>query len=237
MTPEHASERAAGRYALAVAGGLALAVVLVPLSLVVRAAWPPLVDADEAVTAAAERAVSASPALLAAARAVTVLGDARLLWLATLVLAAVLYARGHRRSAAFLVAVRFGAQVLSSGLKLAVDRARPVFDTPVDTALGASFPSGHSLGAAAVWTALAVLVLPAVRPARRPWLLAGAVLVAVLVAASRVLLGVHYVSDVVGGVLLGTGWTALCAAVLVRWQVEQGREVHRVADAVEREQP
>jgi membrane-associated phospholipid phosphatase len=55
----------------------------------------------------------------------------------------------------------------------------------------------------------------------------------VLVAASRVLLGVHYVSDVVGGLLLGLGWTALCAAVLVRWRVETGGRVDHVADAID----
>jgi undecaprenyl-diphosphatase len=48
-----------------------------------------------------------------------------------------------------------------------------------------------------------------------------------------VLLGVHYVSDVVGGLLLGTGWTAACAAVLVAWRSEQGRPVRRVSDAVD----
>ena len=48
---------------------------------------------------------------------------------------------------------------------------------------------------------------------------------AVLVAASRVLLGVHYLSDVTGGLLLGLGWATLCTAVFVAERSERGREV------------
>jgi membrane-associated phospholipid phosphatase len=225
-----AAERAAGRLLLVLGGSLALLVAAVPLALLVRAAWPPLVDLDTGAVRAAESAVDRSPALLLAARAATLVGDPLLLWLLVVVVAAVLWRRGARRTALFLLAVRLGAQLLSSGLKLLVDRARPVFDQPVDAALGASFPSGHSLGAAAVWTALAVVLLPRVR--RRALLLLGAVLVAATVAASRVLLGVHYPSDVVAGLLMGAGWTAVCAAVLVAWRVEEGRPVRRVSDAV-----
>jgi membrane-associated phospholipid phosphatase len=227
-----ASERAAERLALAVAGALAVVVVAVPLAVLVRLAWPPLVDTDDAFTAAAERAVSSSPGLLAAARVVTLLGDPPLLTLVTVALAGVLWIRGHARLAVFLVAVRLGAQVLSTGMKLAVDRARPVFDVPVDTGLGGSFPSGHSIAAASMWTALAVVALPLVRSGRRRYLMGAALGVAVLVATSRVLLGVHYVSDVVGGLLVGCGWTALCVALLVRWRAEEGVAVEMVTDAV-----
>lgn len=227
-----AAERAGGRLLLALAGSLAIALVSVPLALLVRREWPPLVDADRAVSQAAERAVASSDALLLAARAVTLLGDPVLLWLAVLVVAGLLARRGHGRLALFLLAVRLGAQVLSSGLKAAVDRARPVFEAPVDSALGASFPSGHSLASAAVWTGLAVLALPWASHRRDRLLLAGALLVAALVAASRVLLGVHYPSDVVGGLLMGTGWTALCVAVFVRQRAERGDRVDPLHEGV-----
>lgn len=224
-------DRAVGRLAIALLGALALVLAAVPLALLVRDAWPPLVELDRAAVRAAESAVSGSPALLLTARATTLLGDPTLLWVLVLVLSVLLWRRGARRLVLFLLAVRAGAQLLSTGLKVVVDRARPVFDEPVDTALGAAFPSGHALGSAAVWTALAVLALPWVRRALP--LLAGALLVAAAVAASRVLLGVHYVSDVVGGALMGLGWTAVCAAVLVAWRAEDGGRAHPAHDGLD----
>lgn len=217
------------------AGAVALAVALVPLALLVRAEWPPLVDLDQAATDAAEDAVQSSGALLAAARAVTLLGDPGLVTAASLLLAAVLAARGHARLALLVVAVRAGTQVLSTSLKAALDRARPVFDVPVDAAAGGSWPSGHTIAAAGFWTVLAVLALPHVRQSRRAAVLAGGVAVAALVGVSRVLLGVHHLSDVVGGLLLGVGWTAVCTAVLVRHAVEEGERVDTVSAAVEDE--
>ena len=233
MTSEQrAAERAGRRLVVALAGALAIVVVAVPLGVLVRAAYPPLVEADRAVTRVAERAVAGSEPLLLLARAVTLLGDPVLLTLAAAVLAAVLARRGHGRLALYVVVARLGTVLLSSGLKLAVDRSRPVFDEPVATALGASFPSGHALGATGFWVTTAVLLQPYVR--RDRLLLGGAVLVAVLVAASRVLLGVHYVSDVTAGVLIGLGWATLCTAVFAAWRYDEGRPVDVAEEGIGR---
>jgi undecaprenyl-diphosphatase len=183
---------------------------------------------DVRVTGAAERAVADSDLLLRLAQGTTLLGEPLLLTAAAAVLAAVLARQGRRRLALYVVAARVGALVLSSGLKLAVDRSRPVFDEPVATALGGSFPSGHALGSAAFWTTTAVVLAPSVRRPRL--LLAGAVVVALLVAASRVLLGVHYLTDVTGGLLLGLGWAAVLTAVFTAWRAD---ERHGPVDPVE----
>lgn len=217
-TQRAAAERAGARLALGLVGALVVVVATVPLAVLIRADSPGLVEADLDLSRAAEGATRSSGLLLTAARAVTLLGEPALLTVAAAALAVVLYRRGHRRLAAFVLVARVGAMVLSTGLKLAVDRARPVFDEPIATALGASFPSGHALGAAAFYASLAVLLLPHAR--RRSF--AAAAVVAVAVAASRVLLGVHFPSDVTAGLLIGWGWIALCTAVFAVWRREEG---------------
>jgi undecaprenyl-diphosphatase len=110
----------------------------------------------------------------------------------------------------FLVAVTVGQTLMSTGIKELLDRVRPTAN-PIAHTLGPSFPSGHTTGAAACFAAFA-LVLGRGRSRNVQSLLAGAaVFVAVAVAASRVLLGVHWLSDVVGGLALGWAWFALCS--------------------------
>jgi undecaprenyl-diphosphatase len=222
-----AAQRAGRRLALGLLGALGVLVSAVPLAVLVRSEHPSLVRMDERFSAAAERATAGSELLRVIAQAVTLLGDPVLLTAVALLLAAWLHRRGARRLALYVVVARVGATLLSAGLKLAVDRARPVFDEPIATALGASFPSGHALGSAAFYATCAVLLQP--YTGRDRLLLSGAVLVSALVAVSRVLLGVHYPSDVGAGLLIGLGWAALCTAVFAAWRSDEGRPVD-VAD-------
>ncbi len=228
-----AATRAGGRLALSGAGLVVLALVVGPLGLLVHDRWGPLVRFDERVTRAAEHAVDTVPGLLVAARTVTYLGDPQLLTAGVVVAAVALFAAGRRRSALYLLVVRLGSQLLSTLIKSAVGRARPRFTSPVATAFGLSFPSGHALGSSAVWLAVAVVVLPLV-PFRR-LLVAGAVGIALLVSASRVLLGVHYLSDVTAGFLLGTGWTIACTYVFALWRRDEGRPVEPYEEGLEPE--
>jgi undecaprenyl-diphosphatase len=110
----------------------------------------------------------------------------------------------------FLIAVAIGQTLLSTGIKELVDRVRPTAN-PIAHTLGPSFPSGHTTGAAACFAAFA-LVLGRGRSRNVQSVLAGAaVFVAIAVAASRVLLSVHWLSDVVAGLALGWGWFAACS--------------------------
>jgi undecaprenyl-diphosphatase len=112
--------------------------------------------------------------------------------------------RDRRREAVFVVLAITLAAAVESIVKAAVGRARPVFAHPLSHAAGASFPSGHAITSFVAFGLLALLVP---RRARLPAAL-GAVALSALVGFSRIALGVHYVSDVLGAWLLG-------AAVLV----------------------
>lgn len=91
-------------------------------------------------------------------------------------------------------------------LKYVVQRTRPVVEHAVSHAPGYSFPSGHAANAAAAATAVSVMVWPLLRTGSLKALSSGlAAGVVVLTALDRVFLGVHFPSDVVAGILLGSG--------------------------------
>jgi membrane-associated phospholipid phosphatase len=144
------------------------------------------------------------------AKVVTHLGDPLVVTGLTVLVAVVLWFRRDRRLALFVVATRLAAIVVDALLKAVVHRPRPALPHPLAHAHGYSFPSGHALGSAAFWGSIALV--GHAKSLSRPVAIAVAVVVPVLVAATRVLLGVHYVTDVVGGLLLG--WA--CAAVAWR---------------------
>ena len=118
--------------------------------------------------------------------------------------------RRSRWSFLFVLAVLGGEEAVMLAVKGLVGRVRPTL-TPEAATLGPSFPSGHSATAAAFYAA-AALVLGRTLPGRpRHLLIAVAVAIAVAVGASRALLDLHWLSDVIGGLALGWGWFALCA--------------------------
>lgn len=115
----------------------------------------------------------------------------------------------------FLLAAILGDKLITEILKHLVDRARPTLEAVAAT-LGPSFPSGHSSTAAASWAAFALVA--GQWWGRRAWpLLAGlAVGIPVGVALSRVLLDVHWLTDVIAGLALGWAWFAACAIAFAR---------------------
>ncbi len=210
MTPQPAAvatrpgrrQRLVRATALAAALGLPFAV----LAFVVRAQVTPVLAVDEAVIRAATDVTRADPALR---RALVLWQDVlRPGWVNATVALVCLWAwRRHgmrtRATWAFVtVLVAWGLQALA---KLVVQRARPVVEDAVAHAPGYSFPSGHAANTASAGTVLVILLWPLLRTRGRAALCAGVGLVVVLTALDRVYLGVHYPSDVVAGVLFGTG--------------------------------
>lgn len=99
-------------------------------------------------------------------------------------------------------------------LKETFGRVRPDFDLGGARLTSLSYPSGHSSGIAALVTVALLLAWPVLRPAARRWWLALGAAAVVLVGLTRMWLGVHFLSDVLGGWALGTGWALLVAAAL-----------------------
>jgi membrane-associated phospholipid phosphatase len=128
---------------------------------------------------------------------------------------------------AFFLGTLIGALGLDDVIKSLVGRPRPVLGRLVH-ATGSSFPSGHALAATAMFGALAYVLARRSRPFSKTLIWGGALLLSSLVAASRVYLGVHWLTDVVGGMLLGAFWVALTFTVvrLTRGQ-DKLREVGR----------
>lgn len=142
--------------------------------------------------------------------ALTHLGDPPLLWAVGAVVAAALLLRRHRGLAVLWVAVLLGNGILTRGLKTFFVRARPLIDGLPGPAHGYSFPSGHSSASMVAYGMLAVL---AWRLAPRHWRWPAAVaagVVVLAVACSRVVLQVHFASDVFAGLCSGLAWMLLC---------------------------
>jgi membrane-associated phospholipid phosphatase len=129
----------------------------------------------------------------------------------------------------FLLVVVAGNGFITTTIKHLADRVRPSFNPAAET-LGPSFPSGHSATAAAFWAA-AALVLGRGRPRLTRALLAGgAVAIAVAVAGSRVLLDVHWLSDVIAGLALGWAWFAAASVAFGGRILRFGATAERAGD-------
>ena len=221
---------------LTTASALAL-LGLVPFALIaalVAGGWPPLHDLDRAVTDSLHTWALGHPHWTEANKWWTNIFDPMPLRAAALVLVIWLLRRRAKRLALWAATAMTVGGVLGALLKLLVGRHRPDLLEPVARATGYSFPSGHALNAALTAGVFVLVLLPVARGAMR-WVLWGAAIaVTVLTGLSRIVLGVHWTSDVVAGWLLGIAVVAVTAAAFPRLRpervVEEGLEPE-LADA------
>src|SRR5215467_9536829 len=178
---------------------------LAPLAIVTAAAFllALLESADHGAAARLNSLVAGHSTIVSIVKAVTWLGSGGVLWTLIGAAAIVLALRRRWRLAAYLLVTGAGVLVLDPVLKALVGRLRPVVAHPIAHGNGDSFPSGHALGSIVCYGALFLVFLPAARGKWRRVFTAVIVLLIVVIGISRLLLGVHYLSDVLGAWVLG----------------------------------
>ncbi|MGM0412552.1 MAG: VTT domain-containing protein [Pseudomonadota bacterium] len=208
LDPDHPEARSLGTLAL-----LALAAAAAFLVIQVAAlASAPLQELDELVFHALQGL--RTPAADIAMAGVTRLGSLATLGPVVALTGLWLLLRGHGRAAGYLIAGAVVVPLLAFALKAATDIARPI---PGELALAsAAFPSGHTAGAAVVYGFLAVLAAARLGPVGRRTLYATVAVPILLVALSRLYLGLHWLSDILGGLALALAWITAAGLIYRR---------------------
>ncbi|WP_420468319.1 phosphatase PAP2 family protein [Panacagrimonas sp.] len=167
---------------------------------------------------AAELAASASPELLQGFARITRLADVEVQTVICIGVAALLLWRRRRLLAVTWIAAVAGNGLMTRLLKWIFARDRPLHDHGVALAHGYSFPSGHASGAMAVYGMLAYLLIRATPGLWHVPIALSTAAVVLSVGYSRVVLQVHYFSDVLAGFVVAAGWLVVCiaAARLIR---------------------
>jgi membrane-associated phospholipid phosphatase len=229
-SPATSTARFGARAALAAA---ALALVAVPFGLtllLVEDRWAPLLRADVGARDGLHAYALTHAGFVEAMQLISDSGSA-LAWQVVLAVVVIwLLWRRLPRLALFVVVTAAGSSLLNTVVKTAVHRLRPVLTDPVAHATGLSFPSGHAQAAIVGYAVLLLVFLPVLHGAWRRVAVTLAVFMVLAIGFSRVALGVHYLSDVLAGLVLGAAWVAAMTAAFNALGVDRG---HRAVDVKE----
>lgn len=201
------------------------ALVFAVLLVLVLLRWVPLDSADQSVAMHLTSLVAGHGVAIAAVKAVTTLGDSVVLGGIIAAAAVFLAIRRRWRLLGYVIVTAAGAFVLVPVIKAAVGRLRPVVADPVAHALGKSFPSGHALESIVCYGAVLIVFLPAARGRWRPALICAVAALVALVGISRIMLGVHFVSDVLAGWAIGITWLGVTATAFQLTRSAAGQPV------------
>lgn len=155
------------------------------------------------------------PALAAVAKAFTALGEPTVLIGAGVASALWLWYAGHRHLPFILIAVTMLGRGLSEAQKYWIGRDRPDLEAHLVVVKSQSFPSGHATSSMIFYMVMALTLTAGTRWHRAA--AAGALIVSLLIGLSRVMLGVHWPSDVVGGWAFGLLWVLLTLRIAQRF--------------------
>ena len=129
-------------------------------------------------------------------------------------------------------ATAVSGELLNQVLKHAFNRPRPSVVPHLRAVFSTSFPSGHAMESAIVYLTLgAMLMRVAERRVTKLYILGIAMLLTFLVGVSRVFLGVHYPTDVIGGWIIGFAWASVCWLVAQRFEESAGIDKERAKSA------
>ncbi len=142
---------------------------------------------------------------------ITALGGFGVLALVTLLVVGFLAMQRKWGDVALVLVATIGGTLISEGLKVGFSRPRPDLVAHVVDVTSMSFPSGHAMLSAVTYLTLGALLARSQERAReRGYILGAAIIVTLLIGASRVYLGVHWPTDVLAGWCLGAAWALLC---------------------------
>ena len=205
--------------------GLALVLVAVPFGLLlflVEGKWPPLMEVDDGARDGLHAVALQHRWFVVAMETLSTVGRWWVYLPVCAVVAGWLLWRRQIRLAVF-VAVTVGiSPAINDLVKAVVHRTRPVLADPVAHENGASFPSGHAQAAVVGYAVLLLVFLPILHGALRRVAIGVAVVMVLGIGLSRVALGVHYVSDVLAGYVLGAAWVAAMIASFDVWRRKDG---------------
>jgi undecaprenyl-diphosphatase len=223
--PVRASRRVTERYGIRLTlFALALTLVAIPFGLLVEQIKRngPLLRVDTWAANHLHDVVRRSPLAVDVLQAITFLGKPPFLALVCIATGVFLLWRKRVHLTVYLVTTVLIGGLIDTWVKLAVGRERPSLEHPVATAFGKSFPSGHAMSSTIAYGALLLILLPLIPPARRRLAIGGTIAFLLLIGFTRLALGVHYITDVLGGYALGAAWLALTTAAFEIWREERG---------------
>ena len=222
-----------GRYELrAFLLGMAIALVGIPFGLLLHQVTTdgPLTALDDSAARWLHIRIQGEDGVIAFMQAVSFTGKPIFLLFAIGIPGAWILYHGGKKLALFLAVTCIGGGIVDTIVKVGVGRPRPKVEEPIVEAFGNSFPSGHSMSAVVCYGALLLVLMPLMSNRVRNVAIAAYVVLVLAIGFSRLMLGVHFISDVIGGYVLGAAWLAASVAAWEIWREERGKRTTKLSD-------